>query len=531
MTTYLHKITDLKKLILEWERLDSNGTDLAAIRALCLVDLFYLLVKVCRRVDLLHPWILEACREFELAPNNHLDIWFREAGKSSIITFGKTIQDILENPEITVGIFSQSGSIASKFLQQIKLELETNEILKSCFPDVLYDNPQKDSPTWSIQNGITVRRKGNPKEATVESSGVVDGQPIGRHYKLLIYDDLVTPASVSTAEQIMKTTEAYQLSLSLGSEGCNKRIIGTRYSFADTYSSIIESGAVKLRVKTATIDGTLDADPVLFGEDYWNSKKIELSAFVISCQYLCNPLAGTQKMFDIEDLEVYEIRPSILNIYIMVDPARSTKKGSDLTAIIVIGIDQNLNKFLVDGYVDKLDLMERYVATSNMWKKWKRMQGVSSVKVGYEKFGAIADLDYFREQMRLSGVSFSIEELSWASGGRGESSKVDRVQRLGPDLKRHKILFPRPSSKQLTKSQQSMHDQGFDFRIAKSIRRTDVEGRMYDVSEVLKNQIAYFPVGKVDAIDALSRIYDMQIKAPYVSSESDQSIFLEPEYL
>ena len=76
-----------------------------------------------------------------------------------------------------------------------------------------------------------------------------------------------------------------------------------------------------------------------------------------------------------------------------------------------------------------------------------------------------------------------------------------------------------------------MHDQGFDFRIAKSIRRTDVEGRMYDVSEVLKNQIAYFPVGKVDAIDALSRIYDMQIKAPYVSSESDQSIFLEPEYL
>jgi hypothetical protein len=529
MSTYLHKITSLPELIAEWAVLDKNGTDIAGIRALCLTDLYYLLVKVCRRVDLLHPWIYARCREFEAAPNNHIDIWFREAGKSSIITFGKTIQDILNDPEITVGIFSQSGGIASKFLIQIKQELESNEILKSVFPDILYDNPSKDSPSWN-QGSITVRRLGNPKESTVECSGLVDSMPIGRHYKLLIYDDTVTPSSVNTPEQIHKTTEAYELSLSLGSEGCIKRIIGTRYNFADTYDSIIQKGVVKLRLYAATDDGTPNGKPVLFSEDYWNQKKIELSASILACQYLGDPLSGTEKMFDTNDLEFYEIRPSSLNVYIVVDPAKSKNKGSDATAVAVIGVDAALNKYLLDGFNDKLDLSERWTVLDNMWKKWTRMPGVAMVKVGYEKFSANADLDYFKEQMQLSTSKFPIVELGWTSGGMGESSKTDRVQRLGPDLKRHKILLPYPTrADKLTKAQKSMMDQGFDYRVSKSIKRKDMDGRIYDLSEIFKQQLGYFPVGKKDLVDAVSRIYDMEIKAPYISHESD-TMLLEPMY-
>ena len=34
-------------------------------------DLFYLLVFVCHRPDMNHPWIFARCREVELAPNGH----------------------------------------------------------------------------------------------------------------------------------------------------------------------------------------------------------------------------------------------------------------------------------------------------------------------------------------------------------------------------------------------------------------------------------------------------------------------------
>jgi hypothetical protein len=109
-------------------------------RQLAQSDLFFLLVYVLGRADLNRDWYFARCREVEAAPNGYLDLWAREHGKSSLITFGLTIQDILNDPEITVGIFSYSRPIAKAFLRQIKVEFENNETLKSLFPDILWAN-------------------------------------------------------------------------------------------------------------------------------------------------------------------------------------------------------------------------------------------------------------------------------------------------------------------------------------------------------------------------------------------------------
>lgn len=97
-------------------------------------DLFYLLVYGMNRKDMDNDWLFERCREVQETPDNRLDLWAREHYKSTIITIGLTIQNVLRNPDITVGIFSHTRPIAKAFLRQIKREWETNILLQTYFP-------------------------------------------------------------------------------------------------------------------------------------------------------------------------------------------------------------------------------------------------------------------------------------------------------------------------------------------------------------------------------------------------------------
>lgn len=516
----------MRDAILWWDTIDKKGEEIAGVRVLCLTDLFYLLVRVCHRADMLHPWIYARCREFEKNRDGYLDLWAREHYKSTIITFGGTIQEILRDPEITVGIFSHVNTIASDFLRQIKVELETNLILQTAFPDILYTNPSKQSQRWSVDGGITVKRKSNPSAATVEASGLVDGQPVGKHYQLRVYDDVVTDKSVSTPEQVQKTTDAYSLSQSLGVEGGRERGIGTRYSYADTYEWILKRGALKPRIYTVTDNGLPDGELVLLSREEWDKRKIKLTENDIACQYFQNPLSGQQRMFDVEDFRTYEIRPETLAVYILCDPARSKKKDSANTAMAVVGVDYALNKYLLDGMNHKMNLKERWENMAQLWMRWKQQPGVQIVKVGYESFGAQADMDYFEEQMRIKDrPHFEIQELMWPR--EGEGSKIDRVQRLVPDFKSHKIFLPYPTNdKALTTNQRRMQDEGYEFRISQSIKRRDENGQIYDLGDQFKVQAHYFPFGTLkDLIDAFSRIYDMEVRAP----RYNQPRYAEPE--
>lgn len=264
------------------------------LRNLCRTDLYFLLRYVLKRTDMEHPWLFARCREVEETPNGMLDLWSREHYKSTVITFGKTIQDVLashgENPlaewggrEVTIGIFSHTRPAAKGFLRQIKRELEANNLLKELFPDVLWANPHKESPKWSEDDGIVVRRKSNPKEATIEAWGLVDGQPIGMHYLILNYDDVVTAASVYTPEMIQKTTSALELSYNLGADGGFKRFIGTRYHFNDSYKTILDRGTAKPRIYPATTNGEFDGDPVLWTKEKLAEKRRDMGPYTAAC--------------------------------------------------------------------------------------------------------------------------------------------------------------------------------------------------------------------------------------------------------
>ena len=492
------------------------------LRAFARGDRFFLLTHLLRRPDAIHPWLYARIREVEADPDGYLDLWHREAYKSTAISFAGAIQEILRDPEVTIGIFSHTAPAARKFLEQIKLELETNESLQALFPDVLFAAPKKESPRWSIEKGITVRRASNPKEATVEAHGLVDGQPTGSHFKLRIYDDVVTLESVGTPEQIEKTTTAWAISQNLGARSVTGLTrawhVGTRYHFADSYHAMIEMGAVKPRVYPATHDGTIDGKPVFLSEAAWAEKKRTQTLPVLAAQMLLNPAAGSEATFRKDWLKFLDVRPSTLNVYILCDPASSRKKGSDYTAMAVIGVDAAFNLYLLDGHRDKMSLAERWVALRGLRRHWLRQPGVQSVRVGYERYGMQSDIEHFELEMQRDKESFEIVELAWPR--EGPHAKNDRIQRLEPYFRAGRFFLAAVTAGE-TSNQRRMREAGQAWRIWTPVKRRDHEGNVYALNKEFLTEYLAAPFSvHDDLLDAGSRIFDIDAAAPIIVDQS-----------
>jgi predicted phage terminase large subunit-like protein len=461
------------------------------VRYLCRTDLYFLLWWAFGRRDVEHPWLLARCKEVQMNPDGYLDLWARDHYKSTIITYAKTIQDILashgddplprwEGLEPTFGIFSHTRPIAKGFLRQIKREMEGNGLLKSMFPDVLWESPQKEAPKWSEDDGLVVKRKNNPKESTVEAYGLVEGQPTSKHFNVLIYDDVVTQASVYTPDMMKKTLESWEMSTNLGSKGSVARYIGTRYHFNDAYREIIKRGAAIPRIYAGTHDGTMEGNPVFKTKEELAEKRRNMGPYTFSTQILQNPLADETQSLKREWIKWHGGTDGTgMNKYLLVDPANEKKKTSDYTAMFVIGLGEDNNYYVLDMVRDRLNLLERVNCLFNLHRKWKPLA------VGYEKYGMQADIEHIRDQMNRKNYHFNLLEAG------GKLAKIDRIKNLIPTLAQGRWYFP------------------------DSIFKTTYDGRTHDlVDGFINEEFLAFPVAvHDDMLDCMARILDPDLHA------------------
>lgn len=451
-----------------------------AFRWLCRNDLYFLLRYGLGRTDCDNDWVFERCREVQANPNGYLDLWAREHYKSTVLTYALTIQDILKDPDVTIGIFSHTRPIAKAFMRQIKSELERNEQLKTWFPDILWADPRKEAPKWSEDEGIVVKRKSNPKEATVEAWGVVDGQPTSKHYKILVYDDVVTKESVSTPEMMAKTTDALSLSYNLGAHGGVRRFIGTRYHYNDTYATLIERGTAKLRLYPATQDGTVEGEPVFLTREDLAVKRRDMGPYVYGCQMLLDPKADETQGFKESWLRYFTSSSSRgMNVFILVDPASAKKKDSDYTAAWVVGLAADRKIYTLDMVRDRLSLTQRADMLFALHRRWK------PYAVGYERYGMMADIEHIKDRMEREIYHFDIVELG------GSMPKLDRIRRLIPLFEQGRIFLPH------------------------ALHKTNYEGVTVNLTkEFVDQEYKPFPVASHDdMLDGLARLLDENFPA------------------
>ncbi len=476
--------------VLSEDQLEGTPAEKAAyivliMRELCRNDLYFLLTEILNRDDVRHEWLFDRCMEVQTEPNNMLDLWAREHRKSTIITFALSVQDILCDPEITIGIFSISSSLAKDFLEQIKTEFEDNQILIKLFPEILYANPKRESSKWSIDAGICVKRKTNPRERTVEAFGFIEGLPTGKHFQIRMYDDMIDEKNVTQPEVIKKAKERWELSLNLGSDRIVKRYgiadiaryAGTRYHANDPYADVIKKETAVPRIHPATDNGKPDGNSVYFTPELLKKKLKDMGPYTAACQLFLDPKADEIQGFEAEWFKYWRVDLEVvrrMNMYIVVDPASSKKDGSDFTCMWVVGLAEDDNYYLIDGLRDRINLVQRAEKLTKFHRMYK------PISVGYESYGMQADIEHIEYTMNRDNYRFDITPLG------GKMPKYDRIRRLVPVAAGGRLYLPQ------------------------RLIYIDVKGESHDLSAYLvEEEFTMFPVSAYDdGMDGLARIMD-----------------------
>jgi predicted phage terminase large subunit-like protein len=204
-------------------------------------------------------------------------------------------------------------------------------------------------------------------------------------------------------------------------------------------------------------------------------------------QYLQEPAPLGGGEFRVEWLQYYQpdgVKPKDMNLVILVDPSggesvnRKRGKLSDWTAMLVIGLAPDRNRYILDIVRDRLNPTQRVHTLFTLHKKWSELSG-KSPKVGYEKYGMMTDTHYIHQKQREDGYNFPLIELG------GAMQKEERIRRLIPDMQNGAWWAPA------------------------SLPYVDSEGRRFDLVEELKNEFLTFPRSRFDDMsDALSRVYE-----------------------
>lgn len=446
------------------------------MRRLAQTDIFFLAFFLLDQQFYFNDFAFNFCKKIE---KNPFQLWLVARGhlKSLTVTVAHNIQLILNNPDIAIAIPSYNLKTAKSFVRQIKLILESNELLKALFPDVLYQNPANESPKWSEQEGLVVKRKTSRKEPTVMGFGLVDGQATGYHFDVLSFDDVVTQDSVTSPEMIAKTTERWQLADNIGMPNTLKKYCGTRYHYFDTYAEIAK--VTPTTVIAATDNGELDGKPVFLSRQELDKKLKEQGRYIFSAQMLLKPVAKEDQKFKPEDFRYYESLPK-LNYYIVCDPANTKSKKSDFTAFLVLGFGPDRKVYLVDGVHDKLDLGQRYRVLRALNERYKPLV------IGYERYGLQADVDFFRMENAKTNYYMPLTEVG------GTLSKEDRILRLCGLFENKDLLLPRHLP----------YVRAFG-------------GEQIDIVNNLQMELLAFPFAEHDDLsDCLSRCYDLFLNKP-----------------
>lgn len=134
-----------------------------------------------------------------------------------------------------------------------------------------------------------------------------------------------------------------------------------------------------------------------------------------------------------------QVKPADFNIYLLIDSSLGETKGSNRSALGVVGLGVDRNFYLLDLTRKVLDTDARTDEMFRLHRKWRPLG------TALEEYGAQADHVYIKERMEAENYRFPLTILGRA-GIWHNLSKPDRIRTLTPQAKAGRWWFPNPAS-------------------------------------------------------------------------------------
>lgn len=292
--------------------------------------------------------------------------------------------EIVRNPSIRILYISSTANLAVKQLKFVK-DILTSPQVRFYWPELI-DPEEGRREKWTATE-IAVdhpqRKADMIRDPTVWAAGLTTNI-VGMHSDLTVMDDVVTAENGDTDEGREKVRRQYSLLSSIETSMSRQLIVGTRYHPKDLYNDVM-----LMKIEIFADDGEPISDDPLYeiferqvevnGEFLWplqittDGKRFGFTTEILArkkAQYLDQTQFRAQYYNDPNDPDGGGIKADYfqyydrkflsrnggqwyfknirLNVFAAVDFAYSLSKKADYTAIVVIGVDSDLNYYILD---------------------------------------------------------------------------------------------------------------------------------------------------------------------------------------
>ena len=266
----------------------------------------------------------------------------RGSFKTTISIIARSIQMVINNPDIRILIANSTQTNASKFLLLIENLFLNNGLLRSLFPELI--PPKIRDVRWN-SNEMELNRSRAFTEATVEAIGV-GGTAVSRHYDVHLKDDLVNEDQLVSRDQMEKVIEWVKYSESLFTNLVTAVDVhtATRWAYYDVISHIIEDKSYEVFQKSCWADAekTKSFFPERFPVEILQQIKGRQGPLIFSCQYENNPLPAETQLFDVSRIHRWKDLNDLMDklkvdyrARIIIDPALGEEGSTSDTAILL----------------------------------------------------------------------------------------------------------------------------------------------------------------------------------------------------
>lgn len=347
--------------------------------------------------------------------------------KSTIYTKAYSLYRLMKNPNMRILIISSTFENASDFMTNIQ-----NIILSHSWFQK-YNIGFKNKNQRSLN--LTIRNEYHSREPNLMAIGTFSRSLVGRHFDLIICDDIVNNDDRESQNARDKKKRWFQDVFSLLDPGGQVLVVGTRWHFNDLYDTLINEKKWPHEIETPmNKDGTCRFEPILT-EEILQEKEFELGTIHYSSQYWNNPLPEGSAVFYKKYFEKgYDINVNKKNLtfYGYCDLALGQSKTSDYTAIITLATDGEFY-YVYDVMLERLTpdhTIQRIITLFDIYN--------------YKNFGVEDNLfqTLFKESLKNEMQRQGKRHHIYIHGVKNTKKKEVRIETIQPYLARGLLLFP-----------------------------------------------------------------------------------------